>query len=245
MLQDVGVLPFASKDANNLFKAMVELMKKGYFNIEEPYKKVKMLAPGCTSQYGLLFRKHKPETVADMAGLKCRTPGGYQSKIVAALGMTPVSVSPPEVYTSLERGVIDIHMHHFAGFTAYKTAEIARAILDLRHTAYSGVILIMNLDAWNSLPSDLQQIIQEVAYDVSFTQAYIKGEENTREYCKKHNLEIYKLPPAELEKAKKLSNVVWEQFITDTEAKGLPGKKMVAEFVQILRDLGEDPPYRP
>jgi len=245
MLQDVGALPFASKDPINLFNAMVELTKKGYFDIEAPYKKVKFLAPGCTTHYGLLFRKHRPETVADMAGLKCRTPGGYQSKIVAALGMTPVSVAPPEVYTSLERGVIDIHMHHFAGFTAYKTAEIARSILDLRHTAFAGVFLAMNLDSWNSLTPDLQQIIQKTAYDVPFTGAYVKGEADTRAYCAKHKLEIYSLSPAELEKAKNLTKVVWKQFITDAEAKGLPGKKIVADFVNILRGMGENPPYQP
>ena len=245
LLQDVGVLPFAAEDPFKLNQALVELAKMGYFDIEEPYQKVKTLTVGCTTLYGLLFREHRPETVADMKGLKCRTPGGYQSNIVAALGMTPVSVTPPEVYTSLERGVIDIHMHHFTGFKAYKTVEIARAILDLRHTAYSGVFLAMNLDSWNSLTPDLQQIIEEVAKASGYTAAHAKGDADTRAYCAEHNLEIYSLSPVEQEYAKIRTLPVWNQFIADAEAKGLPGKEIVADFVKILRGLGENPPYQP
>ena len=71
------------------------------------------------------------------------------------------------------------------------------------------------------------------------------GDGDTRAWCAENNLEIYSLSPVEMEYAKIRTLPVWEQFIADAEAKGLPGKEIVADFVKILQGLGENPPYQP
>jgi hypothetical protein len=38
---------------------------------------------------------------------------------------------------------------------------------------------------------------------------------------------------------------IWEKYIAEMEAKGLPGKEIVTEYVKALRQLGENPPYKP
>ena len=106
---------------------------------------------------------------------------------------------------------------------------------------------IMNKKKLASLPPDIQKIIREVG--AKYCEVYAKvGVDADKDTIKKLNeakIEIFKFPLAEMQKMKALALPIWEKYIADNEAKGLPGKAVATEFVKALRELGEDPPYRP
>ena len=101
---------------------------------------------------------HEPK---DMQGIKFRV---MQSpvfvKTVEALGAKAIPISWPEVYTSLQTGVIDgqenpISIIAFVG----KLYEVQKYLTLDGHT-WSENMLIMNANAFRNLPEDIQHILQ-------------------------------------------------------------------------------------
>ena len=101
---------------------------------------------------------HEPK---DMAGIKFRV---MQSpvfvKTVEALGAKAIPIAWPEVYTSLQTGVIDgqenpISVIAFVG----KLYEVQKYLTLDGHT-WSENMLVMNADKFNSLPENYQHILK-------------------------------------------------------------------------------------
>ena len=98
---------------------------------------------------------------ADLSGLDIRTTSTYRA-FINALGGNPVQTAPGEVFTALERGVVDGY-----GWPA-------QGILDLgwdEQTSYRidpgfynvDVSFLVNLDTWNSLSDEQRAFLEEQA----------------------------------------------------------------------------------
>jgi len=95
----------------------------------------------------------------DLQGLKIRIPG-FAGEVLAKVGATPTNIPPGELYTALERGTID-------------AVEWVGPSLDLRmgfhkiapyyytgwHEPGAELQFLVNRDAFNKLPDDLQAIL--------------------------------------------------------------------------------------
>jgi len=53
----------------------------------------------------------------------------------------------------------------------------------------------------------------------------------------------YTLSAADMEKVGKVVAPLWEKWIAEKEAKGLPGKKIVKDFYNILKGMGVENPF--
>ncbi|MBB3712382.1 TRAP-type C4-dicarboxylate transport system substrate-binding protein [Limimaricola variabilis] len=102
------------------------------------------------------------EGVDDLKGLKLRAPEGLVQQVFAAAGAAPVNLPGSEVFTSLDKGVIDA-----ADYTVFSTNQ-AQGMHDVApHPVYPGfhsmplVEVSMNLEKWNALPDDLKQVMEE------------------------------------------------------------------------------------
>ncbi|MCZ4263030.1 TRAP transporter substrate-binding protein [Limimaricola sp. G21655-S1] len=102
------------------------------------------------------------EGVEDLKGLKLRAPEGLVQQVFAAAGAAPVNLPGSEVFTSLDKGVIDA-----ADYTVFSTNQ-AQGMHDVApHPVYPGfhsmplVEVSMNLEKWNALPDDLKQVMEE------------------------------------------------------------------------------------
>jgi TRAP-type C4-dicarboxylate transport system substrate-binding protein len=82
----LGMLPYAGKDPVNVYKAITEIINKGY--VKDELKGLHFFASTGTPSYAFLFTKKKPMTLKEMAGIKVRNPGGYMGDSLKALGMT-------------------------------------------------------------------------------------------------------------------------------------------------------------
>jgi TRAP-type C4-dicarboxylate transport system substrate-binding protein len=245
-LSEVASLPLAANDNLNVVKAMGILAGKGYF--DRQWGEVEVLGWMVTPPLDIIFRKIKPETVEDMAGLKARASGGYISDFIKALKMVPVKVLPPDAYMAWQTGVVDAWVHPPSSMVKYKFIELpTRCVLDANISVIGNAAKIMNKKKFASLPPDIQKTIREVAskYCEVYANLGVETDEDTLKKLKEAKIEVYQLPPPEIKKMKAKALPIWEKYIADTEAKGLPGREVAAEFVRILRQLGEDPPYNP
>ncbi len=100
--------------------------------------------------------------VDDLKGLKMRAPEGLVQQVFAAAGAAPVNLPGSEVFTALDKGVIDA-----ADYTVFSTNQ-AQGLNDIApHPVYPGfhsmplVEISMNKDKWDALPADIQTALTE------------------------------------------------------------------------------------
>ena len=100
--------------------------------------------------------------VDDLEGLKLRAPEGLVQQVFAAAGAAPVNLPGSEVFTSLDKGVIDA-----ADYTVFSTNQ-AQGMHDVApHPVYPGfhslplVEISMNKQKWDSLSDEQRAALEE------------------------------------------------------------------------------------
>tara|TARA_B100001079_G_C16127016_1_gene389594 strand:- start:172 stop:633 length:462 start_codon:yes stop_codon:yes gene_type:complete len=100
---------------------------------------------------------------------------------VKSVGGEPVTLPPSEVYLALERGTVEgFTWPYYDGFTSFGWQEVSKYVIG--HPLYrDGISIMMNLDKWNSLPADTQQIMLEsVATIQEWSRGWISAYQNTQ-----------------------------------------------------------------
>jgi len=100
---------------------------------------------------------------ADLDGVKLRTPKGtWRVKMFQSYGANPTPMSFSEVFTALKTGVIDGQENPFAQIYSGKFQEVQK-YLSLTGHVYTPAYVVVGKDHWDSLPADVQQILEETA----------------------------------------------------------------------------------
>ncbi|WP_281615803.1 TRAP transporter substrate-binding protein [Flammeovirga sp. SubArs3] len=171
-------------------------------------------------QMGGWFNK-KLNTVEDLKGIKMRIPG-LGGKVFTKAGGTSVTVPGGEIYTNLERGVIDAtewigpYHDYLMGFN-----KIAKYYYYPGwHEPSATLELVCNKEAYDKLPEDLQELIKTVSlkYNGSMMSEFEKF--NT-EYLKKIQKEgqniILPFPEDVMKELKKNADIVIQDLIESDE----------------------------
>jgi TRAP-type C4-dicarboxylate transport system substrate-binding protein len=147
-----------------------------------------------------VFCNKKIEKVDDFKGMKIRVMPLY-IPFMKALGATPVTISPDEIYTSMERGVVDGFMWPNVGVISWGLQEVTKYVIDPGVFQMEPATMI-NMDKWKKIPKDMQvlldEIMQDMEYIASMRNALIEAKEDR--VRKKAGMKTLELPPAEAEK---------------------------------------------
>lgn len=175
----------------------------------------------------------------DLQGMKIRQDGGYPNEMWQMLGGSPVFIPLPELYPALEKGVLDGAAVSWAMMLNFKLYEVLQYQTEVPMNAPQ-LATIMNLDKWNSLSPDIQEAIMSVSgtWGSEFAGATWGGFDLRDEAYKKfadegHAIESVELDPGEYEKWQETAIPLWDKWIDDMEAKGLPGQKVIDEIQRL------------
>lgn len=93
----------------------------------------------------------------DLQGRKIRGTQTY-SGVFSMLGASPVVLPPSEIYTSLEKGVVDGAAWPVLGVLNYRWYEVAKHLL---RPTFGNLVhpIFMNLNAWNRLTDQQKQLM--------------------------------------------------------------------------------------
>ena len=97
----------------------------------------------------------------DFTGLKIRVTPVYRD-IVEALGGTPVTTAPGEVYTALERGVADGYGWPVTGIFDLGWEKVTKFRMEPAFYSVE-VNVLVNLDAWKSLNDAQRKVLNDAA----------------------------------------------------------------------------------
>lgn len=107
----------------------------------------------------LISTKAKVASVADLKGKLVRAQGGGVDTMIA-LGASPTTIASSELYSSLERGVIDGAITGSTNIYNTKLYETCSYLLDYPLSNGSQYV-VMNAAKWQALPDDYKAIIAE------------------------------------------------------------------------------------
>ena len=106
----------------------------------------------------------------DFDGLSIRAVGALGGAF-EALGINPVAVAPAEQYESLQRGVLDGSAFTIDGHADFRHFEVADYWYDLGEYSgsYAAMHTSINLDTWNALDPQIQEIMTDVSDSLAST----------------------------------------------------------------------------
>ncbi|MGE3936579.1 MAG: TRAP transporter substrate-binding protein DctP [Rhodospirillaceae bacterium] len=172
--------------------------------------------PGAGFQFFLYLRdepKYRPDGVLDLTGLKIRTTPIYR-EFLAALGATPVVIQIPEVYTSLERGLVN-----GVGFPIATLLSLGwnkHLKYRMEPGFFTGDILVnVNLDKWKSLPQETRDLLDKIAaeHDRASWDWYAELDKKEDADLRKAGMKVVAMSPEGGKKFVAAANkVVWDRL---------------------------------
>jgi TRAP-type C4-dicarboxylate transport system substrate-binding protein len=173
----------------------------------------------------------------DLEGRKYTGAGEINAKKVQALGLTPVSVSPPDMFMSIQTGLVD---GVTVGWFYYRDFGLSQVMPYVTRVPLSQFPFawVMNLDKWNELPSDVQEVFEDMfesGYNARLCDDMLWEEETEirSEAPSTLGSTIIELPPDELARWAQLDGEVAEEYATDLEDEGLPGMEILEEIFNL------------
>ena len=201
-----------------------------------PFNLVPLPTGNTGVQMGGWFNK-EINTVDDLKGLKMRIPG-LGGEVLRRAGGTPVTLPGSEIFTALQTGAIDatewVGPYNDASFGLHKAARYY--YYPGWHEPGPGLETIINKDAWDSLPADLQEIVRTTCQAITTDMAaeYTNGNAVSLQQLKKNpNIELRRFSPEVLGLLRSITQEVVDELMASDPAAAKIGKAYF-EYLDIV-----------
>ncbi len=182
-------------------------------------------------QYEFMGVGTAPRTLESWKGKRVRALGGL-GEAMRALGAVPTTVPAPEVYTALERGMVEAASFPFSyAHAAYKLDEIGKwYTANMAPGTLGGCGTAINRSAYEALPEAFRQALLDAkpgAYDALKT-AYRDADKKYIPEFQKRGLTAIEYSDEELARFHEIAGrPVWNAWVKETTAKGLPAEELL------------------
>ncbi|AWK88765.1 TRAP transporter substrate-binding protein [Azospirillum thermophilum] len=156
------------------------------------------------------------DKVADLKGLKIRAPEGLVQSTFAAAGASPVNLPQSEVFTSLDKGVIEA-----ADATTLATND-SMGLHDIaKHPLWPGfhslpiVDISINKAIWDEMPEDLKTILTVSVNDLardSVSRVAMMDKKVAAKLRARGDVTIHDWPLEERQKFRQIAQSQWAKF---------------------------------
>ncbi|NLO80557.1 MAG: TRAP transporter substrate-binding protein DctP [Xanthomonadaceae bacterium] len=181
--------------------------------------------------YAPLVTREPVNSIEDLKGKRIRG-YGVATDVIQRLGGTALPMAAPEVYTALERGVLDgVYGFDFVTAIGYKLHEIAPYITDIGDGPHAPATTIMHMGTWNALPDDLKEVINEVVekiYAGRYAEIFEAAARKSVEQAMKEGARFSAWSDTEKQRAREIVQPKQVQLWIDQVAKpnGIDGEAM-------------------
>jgi TRAP-type transport system periplasmic protein len=238
-----GGLPFKFPSAQVGVRVMEELYPE-YIKAEYEKAGAKLAYWSVTNNYFLVATRKPVKTLADLKGMKIRSGGGMHSDVLKAIGAVPVMMPTPEIYESLERGVIDGCFMSPASAMSYRLYEVGKYVTVLP-IATTDVPVAISPRAWKKLSPELQAIVFQVFREGGMNVADGYEDETAKALVewKKKGGTVITVDASEVAKFKAAEAPVDDKWIADCEKakKGPQAKQMLQKINDLVKKDGKMP----
>ena len=233
-------LPFMMTNAGATSRAAWDFVQK---HAMDEYKDVKLLAVHVHGP-GVIFTKNKPITkIEDLRGMKMRGPTATVTKMLANMGATPVGMPVPQVPEALSKGVIDGAVIPYEVAPGLKVNELTKFASETPKGSpalYTTFFVVpMNRARYDSLPADLKAVIdknsgRELSAFLGSTQ---EGNDvpGRKAFVETPGYTITQIPAAEVDRWKKATDNLDDEWVADMNKRGLNGAAMLEDARALVK----------
>ena len=228
-LVEVFELPFFMNNAESASKALWDYVQQ--YDADE-FKDVHPIAFHLHG--GGVFHMIKKPIVhrSDLRGMKVRAPTRQTTKMLAALGATPVGMPVPQVPEALSKGVIDGAILPYEVMPALKIDELTKYHSGpdaSQPMIYNSVFIIaMNRAKYDSLPPDLKKVIDAnsgIGLSARIGRLFAEVEVANKQKMTVGIMNV--ISNEEIEEWKKVVQPVTDGWVQDANSKGADGKALL------------------
>jgi TRAP-type C4-dicarboxylate transport system substrate-binding protein len=156
----------------------------------------------------------------DFDGFKLRSEGAFTEwqKLQGAIGTA--DIGPGDTYMALKTGTLDGAQWDTSAVTGLKWNEVAPYWVKGYESDHAVGHMMFNMDVWNSLPADLQQVVEESAaeyFDICLD-AYCSEEQVILDMVAAGELEVSELTPECQERLAEDAFTIWDALAQEDEA---------------------------
>ncbi len=226
-------LPFMIDTAEQGSVAMWKTYEKAA-SVKKEHDGVKLLWLSCHAPGFFNTTKKPVRQLADLKGLKIRTASSIVTEALQLFGATPVTMPATEIYTALEKGVVDGTVLPYDGLGAFKLNGVVKHIC--RTDFYSMTFfVVMNQKKFDALSKEAQEFINtNMGEMMSRASGKIFDEDSKRirEIFLQSGLKEAHLSAEEMKELKKMVTPIKDKWVTETAEKGIDSKKLLEMAIQ-------------
>lgn len=207
----------------------------------KPFGIVPMAGGNSGAQFAGWFKK-EINSMEDLQGLKMRIPG-LGGEVMKRTGAIPVNLTGGEIFSSLQSGAIDasewVGPYNDLAFGFHQAAEYYYT--SVWHETGTGLEFLVNEQALQSLPKDLQKIVEVAARAVNqdmLDEYNARNNNALKTLVEKHHVKLRQLPDDVMHKLKEFTNeVLVEQVANDEGFAKVWGS--YSEFLASIREYND------
>lgn len=186
--------------------------------------------------------------IPDMASLKGKRmrifAGEFHAELTKLQGASPVMTPWPDVYESMEKGIVDCMVTVTTGMRDLKLYEVSKYLYLLKNMPDSHWVAPMNasyltgfnLSTFKKLPVEQRVIILEEAKKAEEAYAVLAAEKlipEALEEMENGGMKITEWPKESVATWGNMSKTVYQMAINKMNSAGLPGKQMVERYLEL------------
>ncbi|MFZ9298783.1 MAG: TRAP transporter substrate-binding protein [Hylemonella sp.] len=196
---------------------------------------------------GMFHSKDKLiKSAADLRGMKVRGPTRQVTKLLQAIGATPVGMPLPQIPDALSKGTIDGCAIPWEVVPAVKVQELTKFHSEFPANSpglyTTTFVLTMNKAKYESLPPDLKKVIDNnsgLATSAWLGKVQQSNDVPGRKTAVDRGNTIYQFTQAETQEFVKRSSMVDDEWVADMNKRGYDGNKLLAAAKSLIAKHGK------
>ena len=187
---------------------------------------------------GILASKKLVRSIEELEAMKIRATG-LSAKIVSTLGAVPISMSQGETYDALQKGVVEATFCPVETLKGWKQGEVIDYVIDTTAIGYTtAMFVVMNRERWESLADDIRTVLTEVSEEwiLKQGQAWDRSDAEGEQFVSDLGKSFIELSPDQEQAFVRAMDPVLADYVSATEAKGLPGRDFLQDLQAMLTE---------
>ena len=155
------------------------------------------------------------KTLADLKSMSIRVTSPAVALAFKELGMTPVNMTPSELYTALQRGIVQGAWRNPSDAWTQGEHGVYKTILEppISGSPVTGLYIAGRI--WSKMPSDLRALVTKTMNDLqpAMHDYFAHATEEATQRYQKAGVKVVKLPSEDSAKIVKAMNSYWDVLI--------------------------------
>jgi TRAP-type C4-dicarboxylate transport system substrate-binding protein len=184
-------------------------------------------------------------SVADLKGMKVRGPTRQITKMLGAVGATPVGMPLPAITDALSKGTIDACVIPWEVVPSIKVHELTKFHSEFDNTGgalyTTTFVMAMNSAKYNSLAPDLKRVIDAnsgMAASAWLGKTQQSNDPAGRKTAVDRGNTIYQFTAAQRDEFVKLSSQIDDEWVADMDKRGFKGAQLLSTAKALIAKHG-------